>query len=270
MGDDRQLLAEGREAEVYLQPDGSVLKLMRQPTDIGRVQAEAAACRLLAERGHVAPAVREIVMVDDRPGLVMERIDGTDLLAALERRPLRVFAAARVLAESHVAMHECEAPAELPDLKDQLRERINLAAPLPSNLRDRALEVLAGLPRGDRLCHGDLHLGNMLGSWSAAVVIDWGSASRGDAMADVARTELLHLRSALPPGTPATFRVLASVGRRLLTDRYLRLYGRSRPLDGSLDRWRFVTAAARLADPIPEEHPLLLSLLTRTAPGLAV
>jgi aminoglycoside phosphotransferase (APT) family kinase protein len=35
------------------------------------------------------------------------------------------------------------------------------------------------------------------------VVIDWGDATRGDPLADVARTELLHRLGEPPPGTSA-------------------------------------------------------------------
>jgi aminoglycoside phosphotransferase (APT) family kinase protein len=74
---------------------------MRNAVDIARAQREAAVCRLLEQQGHVAPTVHDVVTVGDRPGLVMDRIEGEDLLAALQRRPLRVLTAARVLAEVH-------------------------------------------------------------------------------------------------------------------------------------------------------------------------
>jgi aminoglycoside phosphotransferase (APT) family kinase protein len=142
-----------------------------------------------------------------------------------------------------------------------MRQRIVDAEPLPGDLRARALEVLGTLPRGDRLCHGDLHVGNILGPWSAPVVIDWGDP-RGDPAADVARTGLLHRFGALPPGTSLAARALVPVGRRILVSRYLEAYRRRRPVDRQLlERWQIVRAAARLWEPIPEEHPAMLRLL---------
>lgn len=262
-------LAAGREAEVYLRPDGTVVKLMYQPSAGDRLAREAAACRLLRDHGQRAPFVHGPITVEGRPGLVMDRIDGSDLLATLERQPHRLLAAARVLAETHAAMHECVAPAELPDLSDEIAGSIHAAAPLPDDLRELALGLLADLPRGDRLCHGDFHLANILGSWEAPVVIDWGSASRGDPMADVARTELLHRVGALPPGASRRARLLAATFRRILTDRYLRLYGRQRSLEDILDRWRVVQMAARLREDIPEERAMLLARLRQAAAAVA-
>jgi len=260
---ERVLLAEGREAEVFLQADGTVLKLLRQPGDGGRVEREAAALRALAAAGIAAPAVVGTVEVDGRPGLVTTRVEGTNLLDLLGRRPLSVLAAGRVMGAAHAAMHEIVAPADLPDLKDLLAGRI-AAADLAGGRREAALALLDALPGGDRLCHGDFHLGNMIGTWAHAEVIDWGDAARGDPVADVARTELLHRIGEPGPGTPAFIRAVAPVGRGLLTDRYLATYRRHRPLDGRLvDRWRVVRAAARLAEPIPEERPKLLAVLDR-------
>ena len=258
---DRVLLAQGREAEVFVQSDGTVLKLMREPSYEPRVRREAAALRALRTNGYSAPAVLDVVTVDGRPGLVLERMAGENLLEVLGRRPLSVLTAARVMGEAHAAMHDCVAPVELPDLNEDLRQRIEVA-PLPEDLRAAALAVLDKMPHGDRLCHGDFHLGNMLGSYSESVVIDWGDASRGDPVADVARTALLHRLGDPGPGAPAFIRAVAPIGRQVLVARYLTTYRKQRPIDRhQLERWEIVRAAARLLEPIPSERPKLVRFL---------
>lgn len=251
---------------MFLQPDGHVLKLWRMHDDEPKAQREYAVCRLL---GSLAPTAHELVHVDGRPGLVMDRIEGDSLLTQLERRPYQLFRAARVLARVHVEMNACGAPRELPDLKELLVSRLALADTLPRQHYQLSLRLIASLPEGDRLCHNDFHLGNLLGSWQAPVIIDWGWAARGDPTSDVARSELLQRISALPPGVPAVFRALAAVGRGLLTDAYLRHYRRFAGIQPTLDRWRFVHSAVRFADNIPEERPTLLRLLDRAAPALS-
>jgi hypothetical protein len=163
MGERGELLAVGREAEVFLQADGTILKLMREPASADRVDHEATALRVLERGGHAAPRALEVVTVDGRPGLVMTRVDGEDLMTVLGRQPLSFRRAAKAMAREHLAMHECLAPPELPDLHDVLRERIEVVEALPDELRGPALAVLDRLPRGDRLCHGDL----TSGTWSA-------------------------------------------------------------------------------------------------------
>jgi Ser/Thr protein kinase RdoA (MazF antagonist) len=257
-----ELLAEGREAEVFLQPGGTVLKLWRDPGSGDRARRESAALTALRSAACRVPAPLGTVEVAGRPGLLMERVEGDDLLALLGRRPLTVLAVGRALARAHLALHEPTAPGELPELHDLLRERIIQAETLRDDLRARALALLDELPRGDRICHGDLHPGNMLGSTADPVVIDWGDASRGDPTADVARSELLLRMGELPPGSPVVMRTLARIGRRLLITTYLGGYRRGRPLDRDrLDRWLTVRAAARLKEGIPEETARLLRLV---------
>ena len=259
---DRRMLAQGREAEVYLQSDGTVLKLWRDPAWVWRLDREVAALNALADGAIHAPSVLGTVVVDDRPGLVTERVEGVDLLARLGRRPLSVFKAGRSLGLVHAAMHDVLAPHSLPDLNDDLRHRIREAAILPEDLRVEAIAILDRLPQGDRLCHGDFHPGNVMGTWSIPVVIDWGDASRGDPVADVARTYILQRMGVPPPGSPGLIRVLAPVGGRILTDRYLSAYRSRRAVDSDhLEAWKFVRAAARLFEPVPDEHPKLIRFL---------
>ena len=85
-------------------------------------------------------------------------------------------------------------------------------------------------------------------------------------MGDVAQSVLLHRVGAMPPGTSAVFALLAKGGRRILAGRYLAVYRRSRPVDQErFDRWLFVHAAARLGEPVEDEHPALLALLDAPA-----
>jgi aminoglycoside phosphotransferase (APT) family kinase protein len=257
-------LGAGREAEVFLRPDGSVLKLMRSPDHHLRVEREAAALRTLAGPRHLAPRLREVVTVDGRPGLVAERIVGTDLLSLLTGSPWLFLRAATAMATMHAAMHECPAPESLPPLNDELRQRIESAPMLRADLASYALDVLDRLPTGDRLCHGDFHPGNMMGTWETLVAIDWGDASRGDPLADVARTELLNRLAAPPPGTPAPIRALAALGRSLFAGRYLAAYRKARPVDrGELRRWLVVRVAARFIEGIEEEFDTLTAFLEK-------
>lgn len=266
---ERTLLAEGREAEVFLLEDGNVLKLMRDAAWADRVEHEAAALRALRNAGQRAAEVIGTVVVDGRPGLIIERLPGRDLIAQIGANPFKLDRVAAAMGRVHAAMHEVNAPPNLPDVKDQLRERIDRAESLLDELRVPVLRVLDGLPSGDRLCHGDFHPGNILGSLADPVVIDWGDAGRGDPLADVVRTALLLSVGVPPPGAPRVVRLLAPVGGGVLSMRYVRHYRRNRPLDTTLfARWRLVRAAARLAEGIDEENPKLLKIVRKDLAAL--
>jgi aminoglycoside phosphotransferase (APT) family kinase protein len=241
-----------------------VLKLWREPDHEPRLEREAAALQALGSAGLPAPQVREVVTVVGRPGLVVDRVPGVSLLDKVGAKPLLFERVARAMAEAHAAMHAVVAPAELPSLKDDLRDRIEAAEPLPPELCPPVLAVLDALPDGDRLCHGDLHPGNMLGTASEPMLIDWGDASRGDPLGDVVRTAVLIRVGEPPPHSPRLIRLLARGGGGLLSARYVAHHRKQRDIDmADFARWRAVRAAARLAEPIPEEHPRLLKILRR-------
>ena len=259
--------AHGREAELYDWDRGrAVLKLYRP--GFGRHGAEAAALTLLDGTG-VAPRLLERVQVDGRDGLVLQRLDGTDMLAVLQRRPWRLAALARLLARTARRIHELPAPPELPDLVEVLSERI-AAAELPAHLCDFATRTLAGLPPGDRLCHGDLHPGNAIVTGGRASVIDWPAATRGTPTADVARTLLLLRQSDPVPGTPSPARAVIAGGRSLFAGVFLRSYRTASPEPlRDLDAWTVVHAAARVSEGLPSERPRLLRIVeaaSRAAP----
>ena len=210
------------------------------------------------------PAVHEVTAVAGRPGIVMERIEGTDLLTLIGRRPWTLFRAGRICGELHAQLHEAQAPSSIPPLRAVLRMRIESVGPVLGELKRVALEALEELPDGDRLCHGDFHPANILMDGDTPVLIDWSNATRGDPMADVARTRMMLRLGEPPPGTSILLRAMALVGRNLLLSLYLRSYRRRRPLDmEQVERWEVPVTAARLAEGIAEEVPALLRFLER-------
>ncbi|MBI1885013.1 MAG: phosphotransferase [Chloroflexi bacterium] len=266
MDQQRQLhkIAEGREAEMFAWDEGSILRLLRDSGAGRRNQWQAAAMEAARSRGVRVPAVREVVRMMGRPGLVMERIEGTDLLTLIGRRPWTTFRAGRISGEVQARLHEVEAPSALPALRAVLQQRIEGSDEVPPDLKQFALGVLEALPDGDRLCHGDFHPGNIMMDGATPVLIDWTNVTRGDPAGDVARTRLILRLGEPPPGTSPVIRGLAPVGGKVLVSLYLRSYRRLRPLDmGLVDRWEIPVAAARFAEEIREEVPALLKFLER-------
>jgi hypothetical protein len=204
--------------------------------------------------------------MDGRYGLVLERLEGRDMLSILEKRPWRMLDLARSLAEAHVLIHGVEAPADLPDLKELLAARIGAGVEDPS-LRDFARGVLEPLPAGTRLCHGDFHPGNVLCGQRVSV-IDWSNATRGVPEADYARTALLIGRGDPPPGMSRLFRTLVLAGRSIFARAYARNYRRRAPGPfRDVRAWEIAHAAARLAEGIEAETSMLIGFLKAARAG---
>ena len=265
-------IAEGREAEMFAWGDGKILRLMRGSDASGRARMETDMLVLKGarERGLRVPVVFEVVEVMSRPGLVMERIEGADLLTIVGRQPWRLLWVAGVTARAQAAMHQVQASAELPSIKERITRVAGNSPQVPERVGARALEALAGLPDGDRLCHGDFHPGNIIMSSEGPVIIDWSNVSRGDPLADVARTVLMLAIGEPPPGSSPIVTTFARFGGKIMLWSYLRAYRRASPLDMELvNRWKAVRIADRLAEGIPEERPALLRLASK-AYGIAL
>jgi aminoglycoside phosphotransferase (APT) family kinase protein len=261
-----RLLGQGREAEVFALPDGSVVKLLRGACQ--SADREIAALAAVADGDALVPRVLGRTAVDGRPGVLLERVDGPDLLSLVGSRPWLLRRAGVVMADIHARLNAVVAPTALPDLRTELAYRIRSVTSLRADLASWALSILDGLPDGDRLCHGDLHLGNILGGLDRPVVIDWGEAARGDPVADVANTWLLHRMGQPPPGTPLHMRIALPLARGLVVSRYLNSYRRQHPFDLDLyRRWQIVRVAARFYAGIHEEVEPLTAWLRAHRPS---
>lgn len=252
----RPPIARGRTAEVYDWGRGHVLKLYHAWCPADWAEHEVRIARLIVAAGIPAPAVDGVVEVNGRQGIIYERVTGRSMLDELRRQPWRLLHYARSLAELQVQFHRLTV-ADLPTYRHSLAHSIRRAPHLPAALRETALNLLATLPDGQALCHGDFHPGNVLISSHGPVVIDWTTARLGSPWADVARSSMLLTVGVKGAGRQASpvVRLLSGWFHRAYLSRY-----RSLVPDGQaeLARWLPVIAAARLDERIEPERTALL------------
>ena len=257
-----RLIGEGAEAQILELQDGRVLKLLRARGRVERVAYEVAALDAARSAGLQVPEAFEQVTVNGRPGIVMKRLRGTDLLSVLGRKPWLVFRTGRLTGELHARINAARGPASLPRVKDVAQEILaSLARREPAVQLEWIQRVLERLPDGEALCHGDFHPGQLMLSDGECVAFDWAGAKRGDPLFDYARTRVLLTIGEPPPGTSLLLRFVAKVGRRLLISSYARSYERNaaEPVDRARVRqWTVVNLAVRLFENIPGERPRLL------------
>ncbi|MBN2305933.1 MAG: phosphotransferase [Anaerolineae bacterium] len=255
-----QRIGQGRTADVFVWRDGQVIKLYHDGFPCALIEHEYRIARIVAASEDIAPRVFDLVEHDGRPGLIYERLDGPTLYQTIHAgRPWTLIAAARILAEVQAASHAYTAP-DLPARRPQIAERITAAEGLSPGEKARLQEIVAQLPDGDTLCHNDLHPNNILVTARGPVAIDWMDASRGDPLADVARTQLLIGNRFCYEQNPVP-RVVIRALLALFQAAHLRRYRalRHAPAEG-LAAWRGPLAAARLIEGISEERDRLLAL----------
>ena len=201
--------------------------------------------------------------MDVREAIVFDFVEGVSGFRYLLRNPWRLKEFAIDFAAIHARMHAITVPETVPVLKSILIRNMNLHDLLPPETKERIIEYLGVLPDGNALCHGDYHPDNLLLQGRTPFVLDWMTATRGNPLADVARTVIL-LKWAQPgPGTPLLARTMLGAIRQRFCQHYLTHY---RGLTGArmdeIDRWELPVLAARLMEWIPKsEKKLFVSII---------
>ena len=212
--------------------------------------------------GLPVPAVYDFVELDGRVGYVMDRIDGGPMLGTLMRQPWRMLSLIRQFGTLHARVHAATAPEGMTSSHARIEQRLEQLPDTDAALRHRAEALLASLPHGESLLHGDYHPLNLLMGASGPVLIDWPGATSGPAEADVARTSVLMAASTPPNGMPLMLWLMSALRRRLFIPRYVAAYQQTQPLDlGQLRQWQVVHAIARLVEGPPEEADALRDLI---------
>ena len=178
---------------MYAYGRGAVVKVPKPATPGSWIEAEAEYVEAVRAVGAPAPSLLGIERIGGRPASVWERVDGPSMWQQVVERPARSAGLGRTLAEVQLALFELVPPVTLPDQRDRLISKIRWSA---ANVDPAFAEALGLLPERTgtpRLCHGDLHPSNVIMSERGVVIVDWFDASRGDRMADVARSLLTLL-----------------------------------------------------------------------------
>jgi uncharacterized protein (TIGR02172 family) len=255
-------IGEGRTADVFAYGDKRILKLFQDWIPAFVVEREFIVTRAAQAAGVPVPTTHELIELNGRHGIVFERVEGISLLAKLQAKPWELFTVASQLGELHAQIHESAAPVELPTQRQQIVNNIGATKDLAESEKQAVNSYLMQLPEGESLCHGDFHPGNILMSARGPIIIDWLTGTRGNPLADVARTLLLIQTAGLPPGTPKHVRMMINISRSLLLEKYLNRYLQLRPAERKqIDQWRFPLIAARLREVLdyPKEKQLLLA-----------
>lgn len=249
------VVARGSRSVVHAYGPGAVVKVPKPTTPDSWIRAEAEYVEAVREVGAPAPSLLGVEQIDGRPASVWERVDGHSLWHEVVERPHRSADVGGRLAEIQLALFELVPPVTLPDQRDRLTSKIRWSAANVDSSLGMALDILPAPTDTPRLCHGDLHPSNVIVSADGPVLVDWFDASRGDRVADVARSlvTLLGHGAAAPSYLPGSDRRTLAA----LTQAYLSRLRESLEIPPDLlSRWQAINAVARMAEGLPRE-PLL-------------
>lgn len=144
----------------------------------------------IEETGLSIPKILEVTMTDGKWAIVTEFIGGKTLAQLMEENPDKKDEYLELLVDLQLMIHSQKAPL-LTKLKDKMNRKIS-ASEFDATTRYELHTRLEGMPKHNKVCHGDFNPSNIIISEDGTpYIIDWAHATQGNASADVARTYLL-------------------------------------------------------------------------------
>ena len=142
------------------------------------------------ETGLNIPKVLGVTVVDGRWSLIWEYIEGETLESLMQKYPEKEDEYLDFFVDLQIRMSEERVPL-LGHLRDKMHMKISSSA-YPATVRYDLHMRLDGLPRHNKLCHGDFQPSNVVITPDGTpYIIYWSHAPQGNGSADAARTYLI-------------------------------------------------------------------------------
>ena len=171
--------------------DGDVcVKVFNDDYSKADVLNEALNQARIEETGLNIPKVLEVTMIDGKWAIISEYIKGKTLAQLMAEDEDKKSEYLELLVDLQLEVQSKTCPL-LNKLKDKMNRKIgqsDLEATTKYDLHTR----LEGMPKHNKVCHGDFNPSNIIiAEDGTAYILDWSHATQGNASADAARTYLL-------------------------------------------------------------------------------
>ncbi len=189
------------------------------------------------------PKLWEVGVVDGKWMIVTDFIEGKTLAQLMEENPDKMDEYLDMFVELQMKVHSYKCPL-LNKLKDKMQAKIS-ATSLDATTRYDLHTRLEGMPKHNKVCHGDFNPSNIIISNDGTpYILDWAHVTQGNASADVARTYLLFCLA----------------GKTDIADKYLDLFcKKSDTAKQYVQQWLPIVAASQSVKGKEQEKEFLLS-----------
>ncbi len=197
------------------------------------------------ETGLPVPKLLEVGVVDGKWAIASEYIEGKTLGQLMDEHPEKVDEYLELFVDIQLRIHNQKAPL-LNKLKDKMNRKID-ETDLDATTRYELHTRLEGMPKHNKVCHGDFRPSNIIvGDDGVNYIIDWAHVTQGNASADAARTYLVFYLK----------------GETELAEKYLNLFcKKSDTAKQYVQKWLPIVAASQSVKRNPEEKELLMKWL---------
>lgn len=183
------VIAQRKHKTIYRDGD-KVIKVFDAQYSKADILNEALNQARIEETGLNIPKLIGVNMIDGKWAIVNEYVEGKTLAQLIEENPEKKDEYIELLVDIQMSVHEKRSPL-LTKLKDKMNRKISQTT-LDATTRYELHTRLEGMPKHNKVCHGDFNPSNIIiRDDGTPYVLDWSHATQGNASADVARTYLL-------------------------------------------------------------------------------
>lgn len=197
----------------------------------------------IEETGLNIPKILGVSTENGKWAIISEYIKGKTLAQLMLKNPDKFDEYLERFVDIQMEIHSKKAPL-LTKLKDKMNRKIE-QADIDAATRYDLHTRLEGMPRHNKVCHGDFNPSNIIITDDGTpYIIDWAHATQGNASADVARTYLL-------------FRLEGNIEG---AKKYMELFcKKSDTARQYIEKWLPIVAASQSVKGNAEEREFLLS-----------
>ncbi|MCR5154185.1 MAG: phosphotransferase [Lachnospiraceae bacterium] len=238
----KEVVAKTNAKTVYRDGD-KCIKVFNENYSKSDVLNEALNQSRIENIGLNIPKILEVTMVDGKWAIVSEFIEGDTLADLMKKNPGKADEYLNLFVDLQIEVQKKSCPV-LTRLKDKMNTKIS-QADLDATTKYELHTRLEGMPKHNKVCHGDFNPSNIIITKDGTpYILDWAHVTQGNASADVARTYLLFWLE----------------GKEELAKKYLDLFCKKTDTARQyVQKWLPIVAASQSVKGNEQERVLLLS-----------
>lgn len=248
-----KIIGQGRTAEVFDIGINKVLKLFRNGIPKEFIENEYKISLNINKSLDCTPKVYELLEIGNRTGIVYEKISGVTMMKLISFKPWALKKEGKRLAQLHKSM-QIEVDFDMDNCNKRLKDNILKTDLLGEDIKLKLYEYIDELPDDNILCHGDFHPENILITENKEIVIDWMTATKGNKIADIARTSIMFKFGVVPNKSYIENKIINLFRKKFYLE-YLNHYiSISGVTIEEIQKWELPVAAARLVEWLPRSE----------------
>ncbi len=238
-----EIITKRPEKIIYRDGDNAV-KVFSKKYPKSDILNEALNQSRVEETGLPIPALKSVSVINGEWAITMEYVEGKTLAQIMEDDPDNLEKYMNDFVDLQIKVQNNKAPL-LNKLNDKMKRKISsLAGKVDATIRYELHTRIDGMPKHNKLCHGDFNPSNIIIDKDGNPhIIDWSHATQGNASADAARTYLLF-----------------ALKDKKIADMYMDIFcAKSDTAKQYIQQWLPIVAASQLVKRIPGEEDFLKS-----------